>query len=56
MAAAKQPRLRLTVPAPKPIGGLLDPRFVYIPAAATNVRATFERIRAEQGLQLKGKP
>jgi hypothetical protein len=45
---------RLAVPAPKPIGGLLDPRFVYVPAAATDIRATFARIRAEQPLPLKG--
>lgn len=36
------------VPPPKPIGGLLDKRFVYVPAAATNIRATFERIREQQ--------
>jgi hypothetical protein len=52
---SKQTRLRLTVPAPKPIGGLMDPRFVYVPAAATDIRKTFDRIRAEQPL-VKGKP
>lgn len=36
----------------KPIGGLLDKRFVYVPAAATDIRKTFERIRNER---LKGK-
>lgn len=52
----KQLRFRLAVPAPAPIGGLLDPRFVYVPAAATDVRATFARIRAEQQIpQPKGK-
>lgn len=55
MAAAKQNRLRLAVPVPKPIGGLMDPRFKYVPAAATDIRATFARIRAEQPL-VKGKP
>jgi hypothetical protein len=50
----KQLRFRLAVPVPKPIGGLLDPRFVYVPAAATDIRATFARIRAEQPLPLKG--
>jgi hypothetical protein len=50
----KQLRFRLTVPAPKPIGGLLDKRFVYVPAAATDIRATFARVRAEQQLPLKG--
>lgn len=41
-------------PAPKaPIGGLMDPRFVYVPAAATNVAKTFERVRAE--MAQKGK-
>ena len=52
----KQLRFRLAVPAPAPIGGLLDPRFVYIPAASTDIRKTYERIRANQPLQLKGKP
>jgi hypothetical protein len=52
---SKQTRLRLTVPAPKPIGGLMDPRFVYVPAASTDIRKTFERIRSEQPL-VKGKP
>ena len=52
----KQLRFRLAVPAPKPIGGLLDPRFVYVPAVKTDVAATFARIRAEQQLpQPKGK-
>ena len=40
--------LRSAAPKPAPIGGLMDKRFVYVPAAATNIRATFERIRAEQ--------
>jgi len=47
-------RLRSVSPAPKPVGGLLDRdpvtgahRFVYIPAAATNVAATIERVRRE---------
>jgi hypothetical protein len=45
-------RLRaLTPPAVKPIGGLFDSRFVYVPAAATDIRKTFDRIRAEQQLQ-----
>ncbi|MDM0024112.1 hypothetical protein [Variovorax saccharolyticus] len=52
---SKQLRFRLTVPAPAPIGGLLDPRFQYVPAAKTDLRATFARIRAEQQ-QPKGKP
>lgn len=34
--------------AQKPIGGLLDPRFVYVPSEKTDIRKTFERIRAEQ--------
>lgn len=55
MSTSKQLRFRLAVPAPKPIGGLMDPRFVYVPAAATDIRKTFERIRAEQPL-VKGKP
>ena len=40
------------VPKPAPIGGLMDPRFVYVPSEKTDIRKTFERIRAEQ---LKGK-
>lgn len=32
----------------KPIGGLLDKRFKYTPAAATDIRKTFERIRNER--------
>lgn len=48
-------RLRsVAAPEPKPIGGLMDKRFVYVPAAATNIRATFERVRA-QALLLKGR-
>lgn len=39
-------RLRSVPPAP--IGGLYDPRFKYTPAAATDIRKTFERIRAQQ--------
>ena len=31
----------------KPIGGLLDRRFVYVPACKTNVAATIERVRRE---------
>lgn len=45
----KQSRLRsIPAPAPQPIGGLYDPRFKYTPAAATDIRKTFERIRAQQ--------
>lgn len=29
-----------------PIGGLMDRRFVYVPAAATDIRETFKRARA----------
>lgn len=32
---------------PKPIGGLMDNRFVYVPACRTNVAATIERVRRE---------
>lgn len=35
------------VPKPAPIGGLMDPRFVYVPANKTDIRETFKRIRAE---------
>jgi len=27
---------------------ILDPKFKYVPAAATDIRRTFQRIRAEQ--------
>ena len=54
MITSKQTRLRLTVPAPKPIGGLMDPRFVYVSSLKTDLRATFARIRSEQPL-VKGK-
>ena len=33
-------------PPASPIGGLMDRRFVYVPAAATDIRKTFERVRA----------
>lgn len=47
-------RLRaVSKPEPKPIGGLMDSRFQYVPAAATNIRATFERIRVEQAKSQK---
>ena len=32
--------------AGRPIGGLMDPRFVYVPANRTDIRATFARVRA----------
>jgi hypothetical protein len=52
----KQLRFRLAVPAPKPIGGLLDPRFKYVHSDHSDIRKTFARIRAEQQLpQPKGK-
>ena len=42
-----QPRyLRITPQqAPTPIGGLDDPRFIYIPALRSDIRITFKRIR-----------
>ena len=40
-------RTPTTAPA-TPIGGLMDPRFVYVPAVKTDVRATIERVRREQ--------
>jgi len=46
----KTTHLRAVQPKPAPIGGLMDPRFVYVPASQTNVAATFARIRAELGL------
>lgn len=57
MTKATTPRRLRSVAAPTltPISGLMDPRFVYVPAAATDIRKTFARIRA-QGPLLKGKP
>ena len=45
-----QPRyLRITPQkAPTPIGGLMDDRFVCIPANKTDLNTTFKRIRAQQ--------
>lgn len=34
-----------------PVIPLTDPRFKYINAAATDIRATFERVRAELAAQ-----
>jgi hypothetical protein len=51
----KQLRFRLAVPAPTPISGLMDKRFIYTPSHSTNIRATFERVKAEQQLPLKGR-
>lgn len=31
----------------RPIGGLMDKRFKYVPACKTNVAATIARVRAE---------
>ena len=44
-----QPRyLRIApTPAPTPIGGLMDNRFIYVPANKTDLHATFARIRAQ---------
>ena len=37
-------------PAPKDTRvGLMNPSFVYTPASQTDIRKTFERIRAQQG-------
>lgn len=44
----KRPRRRAApVPSAGPIGGLLDPRFVYVPPLDTDIRKTFKRVRAE---------
>lgn len=48
MKAPTTQRRLCAVPAPKPIGGLLDSRFKYVRAVETDIRKTFERIRAEQ--------
>lgn len=31
----------------RPIGGLMDKRFTYVPACKTNVAATIARVKAE---------
>lgn len=36
-----------TAKQPMPIGGLYDPRFKYVPAIKTDIRATIERVRRE---------
>lgn len=54
MKPQTQRRLRsVAPPEPNPIGGLMDKRFVYVPAAATNVAATFARIREQQAKEKK---
>ena len=53
--SAPSRRLRAVVPQTKPIGGLLDPRFIYVRSEHTDIRKTFERIRAA-GPLVKGKP
>jgi hypothetical protein len=37
----------------RPVSGLMDRRFIYIPAAATDIRATFARVKANNPLPLK---
>lgn len=37
----------------RPVAGLMDRRFVYVPAAATDIRATFARVKANNPLPLK---
>lgn len=40
--------LRATAAAsPRPVGGITDPRFRYVPAVATDISKTFRRVRAE---------
>ena len=39
---------RVAPPAPAPIGGLYDPRFIYVKSIDTDLHATFKRIRAQQ--------
>ena len=36
------------VPSATPVGGCYDPRFVYVPAVATDIRETFRRVIAER--------
>ena len=36
----------------RPVSGLMDHRFVYVPAAATDIRATFARVKAKNPLPL----
>lgn len=40
----------------RPVSGLMDRRFVYIPAAATDIRATFARVKANNPLPLLKAP
>ena len=46
MSAA--PSITPPVPGTRPVGGLMDPRFRYTPAAATDIRKTFKRLQAAQ--------
>lgn len=39
----------------KPIGGLMDPRFVYVPSHKTDIRKTIERARAAPLIPAKDK-
>ncbi|MGJ7500105.1 hypothetical protein ACSFBF_07070 [Variovorax sp. ZT5P49] len=56
MKTATTRRLRsVAAPVAAPIGGLMDSRFVYVRAAETDIRKTFDRIRAHPPL-VKGKP
>lgn len=42
------PNITPPLPGTRPVGGLLDPRFRYTPAAATDIRKTFKRLQAAQ--------
>lgn len=46
---------KVTKPLPAARVGLLNPAFVYIPAASTDIRARFEAIRAAQKQEKKVK-
>lgn len=35
-------------PEAKPVGGLMDRRFNYVPAVATDIRKTFRRLKAAE--------
>ena len=55
LVVIKAARVRRPVPSQPigPVGGLLDPRFVYVPGVATNIARTFRRVRAERAKGLR---
>ncbi|MDN4590233.1 hypothetical protein DBA29_17215 [Xenophilus aerolatus] len=43
-----RPALVPAIPGTKPVGGLMDRRFKYVPACATDIRKTIKRAQAAQ--------